>query len=423
MPRPTLLGVTAGGLMVALLTGGAIWGLRGSHVVETPVATAAVSRAGVSELRQEAIRLYADGQFPLACDHFHRAADGDPTSTALRQDLARCFEGWGWQTLRGGRPHEATLLFRIGLRSIPDDPGLLRGLGVASIHEGRVQEAVGPLERLAERGDADAEVQVLLARLYHQRDEPESAVRHLRAVLQRTPEHPAARELLDKVEREHHVEGHFDRLATAHFVIKGRRGQHIIARRALLTSLDAAWERVGAELGYRPAERLTVVLYADEEFRAVAGLHSWVSGLFDGKIRLPLSGTPPASTLERLVTHEYAHAAIHELSRGRAPRWLHEGLAQFLEGASADPTLRVPGHLTLVGLEALVSDADPVRARAGYRIALWVTEDLARRGGLSGLRALLDRLGAGDSVAAAMVRVYGLRAAELESQWRNLLGS
>lgn len=397
--------------------------MRGSRVVETPVATTAVSRVGVSALREEAIRLYADGQFPLACDRFHRAAEGDPASAALRQDVARCFEGWGWQTLRGGRPHEATLLFRFGLRAIPDDPGLLRGLGIASIHEGRAQEAVGPLERVAERGDADAEVQLLLARLYRQRDEPESAVRHLRAVLQRTPEHLAARELLDKVERERQVEGRFDRFATAHFVVKGRRGQDIAAHRALLAALDAAWERVGAQLGYRPAERLTVVLYADEEFRAVAGVHGWVSGLFDGKIRLPLPGTTPASMLEQLVTHEYAHAAIHELSRGRAPRWLHEGLAQFLEGASADPALRVPGHLTLVGLEALISDADPVRARAGYQVALWVTEDLARRSGVSGLRALLDRLGAGDSVAAAVVRVYGLRVAEVESQWRNLLGS
>ncbi|MGH2393831.1 MAG: hypothetical protein ACRDGH_10115, partial [Candidatus Limnocylindria bacterium] len=369
------------------------------------------------------VRLYANGEFAPACDRFHRAADGDPTSTALRQDVARCFEGWAWQTLRDGRPHEAALLFRFGLRVIPDDPGLLRGLGVASIHEGRAGEAVEPLERVAGRPDADAEVRLLLARLYHQRDEPELAVRHLRAMLQGAPEHPAARELLDRVERDRHVEGDFDRLTTAHFLVKGRWGQDRAAQRTLLAALDAARERVGAGLGYRPAERLTVVLYDADEFRAVTGGHGWVGGLFDGKIRLPFPGATPISTLERLVTHEYAHAAVHELSRGRAPRWLHEGLAQLLEGTSADPALRVPGHLTLMGLEALVSDVDPMRARAGYQIALWVTEDLTRRGGLPGLRALLGRLGAGDAVAAAVTRVYGLRAAELESQWRNLLGS
>jgi hypothetical protein len=63
-----------------------------------------------------------------------------------------------------------------------------------------------------------------------------------------------------------------------------------------------------------------------------------------------------------------------------------------------------------------------VRARAGYDIALWVTEDLLRRAGLGGMRAFLERLGAGEPVGAAVARIYGVRLAELESQWRNLLG-
>jgi hypothetical protein len=120
--------------------------------------------------------------------------------------------------------------------------------------------------------------------------------------------------------------------------------------------------------------------------------------------------------------HEYAHAAIHHLARGRAPRWLHEGLAQALEGASADPMLRVPGRLTLAGVEALVSDPDPLRARTGYDVALWIVRDLLDRGGMEAMRELLLRLGAGDSLGAATPRVYGLRIAEIESQWRRLLG-
>jgi hypothetical protein len=84
--------------------------------------------------------------------------------------------------------------------------------------------------------------------------------------------------------------------------------------------------------------------------------------------------------------------------------------------------LRVPGSPTLAGIEALVTDADALRARAGYDIALWIVRDLLDRGGLAGMRALLARLGAGDALADAMPRVYGLRLAEIESQWRRLLG-
>ena len=152
--------------------------------------------------------------------------------------------------------------------------------------------------------------------------------------------------------------------------------------------------------------------------------HGWVSGLFDGKIRLPAAATSPAGPgLERLILHEYSHAAIHDLSRGRAPRWLHEGLAQLMEGAAPDPTLRIRGGMTLAALEQLVGDPDPARARMGYDMALWVVHDLATRGGAPSLRTLLDRLASGEPAAVALGRVYGTRTSELESQWRALLGT
>lgn len=417
------------GLEIAAVVVTAVLLLLGSYGARRTPSGAEMRRQNVAvatgdtlALREEAIELYAAGQFPRACEHFSRAAEHDPSSAAWRQDVARCFQGWGWQTLRSERPGEAALLFRQGLQAVPGDPALLKGLGVAAIHDGRPQDALDPLERVAS-ADADPEVRLLLARLYDQRDEPERAVGHLRAVLEREPEHAAARRLLEKVERERHAEAGFRRHTTAHFVVKSRARDDETLR-GVLGALELAYERVGARLGYRPAERLTVVLYEDVQFRSLTRVHGWVTGLFDGKIRLPLGARLPSpSALERLVAHEYAHAAIHELSRGRAPRWLHEGLAQALEGAPADPQLRVPGALTLAGLEALVTDPDPVRARAGYDIALWVTQDLEQRGSLSALRTLLERLGAGDSLGGAMARVYGVPLAELESQWRNLLGS
>jgi hypothetical protein len=155
----------------------------------------------------------------------------------------------------------------------------------------------------------------------------------------------------------------------------------------------------------------------------VAHVHAWVTGLFDGKIRLPAGGALPARReLERILAHEYAHAVVHDLTRGRAPRWLHEGLAQALEGAAVDPMLRVPGRPTLTGLEEMLGDPDPVRARAGYDIAHWVVQDLLDRGGMPAMRTFMARLGRGDAITVAVPAVYGLRLAELEHQWRRVLG-
>jgi len=389
---------------------------------ERTVVFAALRERDAQALTEEAIHLYAAGQFPRACEKFGLAAADDPASSARRQDVIRCFEGWGWHALRDGRPDEAALLFRQGLTETPDDPALLKGLGVAAVHAGRPDEAFAPLERAA-LVEYDPEVRLLLAHLHDRRDDPAQAVVNLRAVLDHEPTNEAARRMLDKVEREWRAEAGFRREVTPRFVVKYRDTLDAVARREIVAHLEAAAARVSLTLAYAPQQRTTVVLYEHHEFRSVTRVHAWATGLFDGKIRLPVGGVrPSAHELERLAGHEYAHAAIHELTRGRAPRWLHEGLAQVLEGAASDPILRAPAGLTLAGVEALAGDADPLRARAGYEIALWIVRDLLDRGGVEPLRELLARLGAGETMAEAMPRVYGLRLTELESQWRRVLG-
>ncbi len=411
IPAAALVAVAAGGL----------WSVRPSLPADTP-RLQVTPAARLTALTDEAIRLYAAGHFPRACEQFNHAWEDDPASPARREDVARCFEGWGWSTLRQGRPEEAMLLFRRGLRPSPDAPALLRGLGLAAVHAGRTEEALAPLEAAA-RTDTDAEVRVLLAHLYDRRDDAGRALEHLRTVLGMDPDHAAARRLLDKVEREARAEAGFQREITPYFVVKWRAAVDADSRRALLAGLDTARQRVVTQLGQAPRERVTVILYDTVQFQAVARVHGWVTGLFDGKIRLPVGGAlPQRHELERILVHEYAHAAIHDLARGRAPRWLHEGLAQALEGAAPDPMLRVPGRPTLAGLEALLADADPGRARAGYDVALWVVQDLLDRGGVPAARRLMLRLARGEAIATAMPAVYGLSLAELEHQWRRVQG-
>jgi tetratricopeptide (TPR) repeat protein len=386
-----------------------------------PAATAIVDARAADALTREALALYAKADFAAACDRFGQAAGGGP-SDVRREGVGRCFEGWGWQALDEGRALEAMALFRQGLREHPAAPGLLRGLGLSAVRVGRADEALAPLEE-AVRAAADSDVRLLLAHLWDRRDDPERAAAHVRAILAAEPGHERARRLLAKLEREAEIEAEFARSDGPHFIVKAPPDMDAALRERVTRQLEGARERVHAALGVVLADRPTVVLYAAGDFRRVTGLHGWASGAFDGKIRLPLAtSVPPPHELERLVLHEYAHAVIHHVSHGRAPRWLQEGLAQVLEGSTVDPMLRVPGQPTLAGIEALVMDADPARARTGYDLALWVVSDLAARGGMPRMRALLERLGAGEQLGEAMTRVYGLRASELEAHWRRVLG-
>jgi len=392
----------------------------GTRLVGLPPSRAELPE--VSLLTEEGIRFYSAGQYPDACQRFADAMERERENSILRQNVARCFEGWGWQSLRAGKAEEARLLFDQGLQQEPESSPLLTGFALAAIHAGRPNEALEPLER-AVNASPDPEATLLLARLYDQRDRSDRAIAHLRRLLERDPSHPEATRLLDKLERERRAEAGYRKDETAHFVVKDREPGERELRRVVLGILDEIRAAVGREFNFLPSEKITVILYPDERFQEVTGTHHWVSGIFDGKIRLPVGAFRGRTrALERLLTHEYTHAVVHVLSRGRAPRWLQEGLAQHAERIPDDPDLHLSGGMTLAGLEALLRDGDLAKARMGYQVSLWVVRDLLQRGGMERMRELLARLGKGESAADAVPRVYGLPLAELEAQWHRILG-
>src|SRR5919106_731645 len=205
-PRGLSALVVPAAVLVTVAVGG--WWLAGERASPDLPRLPVMPAARLTALTDEAVSLYAAGQFPRACDRFSRAWEHDPASAARREDVARCFESWGWSTLRQGRADEAMLLFRQGLHQRPETPALLRGLGLAAVHAGRAEDALAPLEAAA-HADGDGEVRLLLAHLYDRRDDASRALAHLAAVLDADPTHEAARRLRAKVEREARAEAGF----------------------------------------------------------------------------------------------------------------------------------------------------------------------------------------------------------------------
>ena len=116
---------------------------------------------------------------------------------------------------------------------------------------------------------------------------------------------------------------------------------------ALHLDLLAALDEAAALTGTSRRPQLTMVLYPNAAaFRAATCGPSWSGGLFDGVLHIPEMPADRSNypRLRRRVRHEALHAQLHHVAPG-APVWLHEGLAQRLEGR---PTAGLQRSLTRI---------------------------------------------------------------------------
>jgi len=154
----------------------------------------------------------------------------------------------------------------------------------------------------------------------------------------------------------------------------------------------------------------------------------WVAGLADPPgLRIALRAGNELETMATLRTvfrHELAHLLVHAASDGTAPRWLHEGYAQFASGAWGwDDAWRIQLTLFRTGSGSL-RDVDlrfrsnPEEIRLAYLLSYTVVQELHNLGGDAGLAALFGSLRNGESLDGSLRRVYGLTQEQFERRWR-----
>jgi tetratricopeptide (TPR) repeat protein len=194
-------------------------------------------------------------------------------------------------------------------------------------------------------------------------------------------------------------------------------------------SLAATERELSAFFGLRLPGRQPVILYEGRRYFALVSVPDWVSGAFDGKIRVTVEpGGGLGAELAMVLAHELAHAFVRRASRDRAPAWLHEGLAQWWEGKRLLPAeLRaaLAGRplLSLPEMEGSLSrKGEPAAVRDAYAEALGLVEYLMLARGPGAVACLVRGLGRAVGVEAALREETGLTSEELLAGWKSWAG-
>lgn len=285
-------------------------------------------------------------------------------------------------------------------------------------------------EAVAEEPES-ADAHALLGQLYYGRQELTQAQASWERALTLAPSRQDVRQHLDQLAKELSVERTMARSDTYPFVVRFAQGRTPEALGDLRALLRDAYRLVGQSFGYFPEHPIPVILYPETEFQQVRGLSHQVAGFYDGKIRLPLRpGLRTTQELQRIFWHEYTHAIVHDVAKGRCPMWFNEGVATLQEGRVRAPDLSrvrearragrlVPWHVLWEEQQYHLADRAGTELR--YQQASLIAQYLVKRGHWSQLTNLLKRMGQGAPMEEALRAEYHVAPAQLEREWATWL--
>ncbi|HBG45771.1 MAG TPA: hypothetical protein DDW94_02155 [Deltaproteobacteria bacterium] len=374
----------------------------------------------------EALR---QGDLKLAEEILRNAIQEDP-SDSLKSALAGVLNSKALKDAQDGRPGNAMALLKEAALLSPDSL-IIKNLASVQARSGDLEGAAETLEPLS--GDPGAKdhlkrIYVKLGRERHSRGDLEGAASFFRKGLALDPGDSALASELAAAEGDREAEGGMGVKEGGRFTVRFEGGENAVAGHLIALLLEEAYLKVGSDLGIYPEARVEALLYTRETFRDVTRSPSWAGALYDGRIKIPAGGiTEKTSQLESVIFHEYTHAVVRSVARGRAPVWLNEGIAQYEEGKSSAGYERVlaqiagSGKLSLRPLEGSFMGFKSEQAQVAYLLSLSATEYIIREFGIFSVRNILENLGGGMGLDEAVSAALRISYSDLERLWAGSL--
>jgi tetratricopeptide (TPR) repeat protein len=313
--------------------------------------------------------------------------------------------------------------YREGLSFTPEDLGLLLNLSVLYLHQSQFAQALDPLEQARRIAPDSADVAKLTGWAYYGANKMDQAVAEWKRAesLRRDPdvERALAKAERDKKEEENYREGE-----TSHFVLKYSGSATPDLARGILRALEEDFNDIESQLDFTPPEPIGVILYTEQGFEDITRAPRWAGAINDGRIRIPVQGlTSVTADLARVLKHELTHSFIGQKTHGRAPTWVQEGVAQYIEGrrttGSAGGLLAAAGQggvPTLQSLEGSWLSLSGGEASVAYAWSLAAVESIVEAGGMSDASRLLGSIATAPNTEQALRDALHTDYSDLQQQ-------
>jgi tetratricopeptide (TPR) repeat protein len=301
---------------------------------------------------------------------------------------------------------------RTALNYAPNEPALLMNVAYIYLKRSEYKQSLDYLERARRVAPENPEIPKLEGWAYYRLSKLDQAVAEWKKSLALRPD-AEVQAALEKALRDKNEEESYNENESSHFTLRYNGAAAPALARDVLRTLEMHYSAIESELNYSPPDSIGVILYTHEVFADITRAPGWAGALNDGRIRVPVQGLASVDgELSRVLKHELTHSFVGQKTHGRAPTWVQEGLAQWMEGKRSAENAAVlaqfyaEGHaVSLSRLEGSWTGFGGAMAGYAYAWALANIEYIIQTGGMGDVERILDRIGAGMSTEAAVREV------------------
>jgi tetratricopeptide (TPR) repeat protein len=318
--------------------------------------------------------------------------------------------------------------YRRALVFAPDNVPLLLNLAILDLKQSEFTAAIDPLEHAKRVAPDSPDAAKLLGWAYYDANRLDEAVKEWQRSLTLKQDSEVV-SALAKAQKDRDEETNYREGETAHFSVKYSGGAAPELAHEILYTLEQHYRDLESQLDYTPPEPVSVILYTNEAFADITRAPGWAGAINDGRIRVPVQGlTSVSPELSRVLKHELTHSFVGQKTRGRAPTWLQEGLAQYMEGRRSAGTSaslvqiydkgQAPSFASMEGSWLTLSGDTAAYA---YAWSLAAVESIVSAGGMSDIERLLDRVATEPTTEGALRESLRIDYGELAQQTANYL--
>lgn len=343
------------------------------------------------------VMLGNQGKWDLAARQLEESLRVDSTNKQARDNLSRIYLNHAYEAFNRHQPQTAMESVDQAIRINPDLASAYALKGEIEYGSQKLKEAKASWQQAVKLDPGQKDIQKKLAQV--------------------TQELP--------------VESGFEKVTQASFDVRYQEGLQQSIGFDIRDVLLEARREVGSDFAYWPKHKTVVLVYSTESFRALRQeTPEWVGGQFDGKIRVPLPSQQISPQMVRqILFHEYTHAIIYDLTAGKCPIWLNEGLAEY-EGRKQHAGTLV-ALLNAYNKQQLIpwkelsehfSTALPADAVGlAYQESFSITTLFIQRYGFWRIRRILAAVEKGQDWQQVFESEFHLKLKSLESSWQRWL--